>query len=340
MNRYRMIGFTTVCVLAVLLAVGAVLVGARSAQEQRKPTAEAAADVALDLAGVRAVSHIAFRSTSHGPTYGSLAVVPLDRPDGPRAVVPGLRCARVHANQAEGICLTENYDVLARYRTVFLDPAFAPAREISLSGVPSRTRLAPDGGVAAVTTFVEGHSYAEFGFSTATTLHDLRTGSSLGNLEDFRVIRDGADYRAADLNVWGVTFADGNRFFATVASQGRVSLAEGDIAARELRVLRDQVECPSLSPDGTKIAYKQRVAGAVVTWRLHVLDLRTGVAVAIAEPRDVDDQVEWLDDQRLLYGLPRSTGDETDVWVVPADGTGAASVLIPRAWSPAVVRQR
>jgi hypothetical protein len=60
----------------------------------------------------------------------------------------------------------------------------------------------------------------------------------------------------------------------------------------------------------------------------------------LAEPHSVDDQVEWLDDQHILYGLPGegSRAAETNVWVVPADGSGAARLLIEKAWSPAVVR--
>ena len=64
-----------------------------------------------------------------------------------------------------------------------------------------------------------------------------------------------------------------------------------------------------------------------------MLDLRTGQESLLAETRSVDDQVEWLDDDRLLYGLSRPGSDATtsDVWVVPADGTGAAAVFIPEA---------
>jgi hypothetical protein len=60
----------------------------------------------------------------------------------------------------------------------------------------------------------------------------------------------------------------------------------------------------------------------------------------LAETRSVDDQVEWLDDSRLLYALSRPGSEATtsDVWVVPADGTGSAQVLIPEASSPAVIR--
>jgi hypothetical protein len=60
--------------------------------------------------------------------------------------------------------------------------------------------------------------------------------------------------------------------------------------------------------------------------------------VELAESRSVDDQVEWLDGDRILYGLPREGTAETDVWMVPAGGTGSPAVYIPYAWSPSVVR--
>ena len=43
---------------------------------------------------------------------------------------------------------------------------------------------------------------------------------------------------------------------------------------------------------------------------------------------------------RLLYGLPRPRSEATtfDLWVVRAVGTGAPTVFIPEAFSPAVVR--
>jgi hypothetical protein len=63
-----------------------------------------------------------------------------------------------------------------------------------------------------------------------------------------------------------------------------------------------------------------------------VLDLETKREVALAETRSVDDQVEWLDDDRILYGLIQ------DVWVVRADGSGVPRIYIPNALSPAVVR--
>jgi Tol biopolymer transport system component len=106
-------------------------------------------------------------------------------------------------------------------------------------------------------------------------------------------------------------------------------LVEGDVAARTARVVHSGVECPSLSPDETRIAYKHREGDK---WRLQVLDLASGRETVLAETRSVDDQVEWLDDGRILYGLLG------DIWVVRADGKGRPRIYIPDALSPAVVR--
>ena len=103
----------------------------------------------------------------------------------------------------------------------------------------------------------------------------------------------------------------------------------------------DDAECPSISPDGTEVAYKKRsttVAGQPV-WAMAVLDLATGDETLLAETRGLDDQVEWLDDDTLLYGLPRAdVPGTTDVWEVDTSADAVPAVLIPGAWSPAVVQ--
>jgi hypothetical protein len=40
----------------------------------------------------------------------------------------------------------------------------------------------------------------------------------------------------------------------------------------------------------------------------------------------------------LLPSLENETDATSDVWQLPADGTGSPTVLIPQAMSPAVVR--
>ena len=57
----------------------------------------------------------------------------------------------------------------------------------------------------------------------------------------------------------------------------------------------------------------------------------------LAETRSVDDQPAWLDDAHdRLRRAPRQPG-HADVWAVPADGSGAARLLIPEAESPAAL---
>jgi len=46
----------------------------------------------------------------------------------------------------------------------------------------------------------------------------------------------------------------------------------------------------------------------------------------------IDDQDEWLDNGRILYGVGEA------IWTVPADGSGSPRQLLAGALSPAVVR--
>ena len=91
---------------------------------------------------------------------------------------------------------------------------------------------------------------------------------------------------------------------------------------------------PSLSPDQTRIAFKEAVGGDPARgWRLTVLELATLTRTPLAETRSVDDQAVWLDNATIGYALPRDRS--SDVWAVPADGSGAPRLLIPDAESPA-----
>ena len=97
-------------------------------------------------------------------------------------------------------------------------------------------------------------------------------------------------------------------------------------------MIHENVECPSLSPDGTRIAYKKRTGSSSTPWHLTVLDLATMRETPLAEARSVDDQAEWLDDGHVLYGVDGA------VWSVHADGTGRPQRYIATGASPAVVR--
>jgi hypothetical protein len=334
--RLRLTALTVIIVLGIATAVGYVLVN-RSQQQaiaHRVPTS-----AQTPLANINAQSHIVFRNTELGTEYGLVAEVSLTDPSGPRAVTTS-NCDRVYAAKQQVLCLSSTLGAVNTYAAHILNTSFAPTQELPLTGIPSRARLSPDGTLAATTSFTAGDSYAGTSFSTRTVISRVG-GKSIGDLEDFKLIHDGQSINPVDRNYWGVTFAaDDNTFYATVEWAGHTWLVHGNIAQRQVVTVHEDAECPSLSPDGTHVVYKQRGDLPIGQWRLVSYDIATGTVTPLAETRSVDDQVAWLDDNHVIYGLPR-TGSEAavdDVWSVPADGTGTPTVLIPQAWSPAVVR--
>jgi len=282
---------------------------------------------------------IMVRSMVADDSFNHIALAPLDAPEGPRFVTP-LSCERVFFAAGRGVCLTIGLEgITTTYAAQVFDEQFAVSGTVPLTGMPSRVRISPDGRRAGITVFETGHSYAESGYSTRTTLIDTASARIIDHLEAFRVTRDGVPFHAVDFNFWGVTFArDGNRFYATLGSGEVKHLVEGDIDARTMRVIASDVECPSLSPDNTRVAFKKAFNSARgIGWHLHVLDLRTMVDSALtAETRSVDDQVEWLDDDHVMYHLTGTRG--ADIWSLSTIGAEPPRVVVPLAYSPAVVR--
>ncbi|WP_411103208.1 TolB family protein [Streptomyces sp. cmx-4-9] len=326
-------------VLSALLAAVAVVSVVRAADRageraKARPGGPAAQSGAV---GLEQRGRLLFRNLAWGPGRDTIASVPLAAPEGERTTAPQ-DCLRFHAAAGTGVCLRRAGGVVPRYEALVLDAALRPVRSFDVPGTPTRARVSPSGRLLAWTVFVSGDSYAGGTFSTRTAVYDTRSGLLVPNLEDFAVSEGGRRRQAADHNIWGVTFAaDDNRFYATLASAGRTHLVEGDLRGRRLQVLRENAECPSLSPDGTRIAFKKRVAGlpADAPWRLYVLDLGTATETALAEERSVDDQALWFDDGTLLYGLPGDFG--ADLWSVPATGAGSPHLLVRSAVSPAVL---
>lgn len=303
----------------------------RRNQVQAGGPAVHAGPVSLAASGGR---RIVFRSMAWGPHRDELASVPAADPEGPRTA-SGVTCLRFYAAAGTGICLqAERGPVNDTYRALVLDAGLHTTRRVDLAGIPTRARVSPSGHLVAWTVFVGGDSYAGTNFSTRTSILDTRTGTLQSTLEEYTLTRDGKRLRAADLNYWGVTFADDTHFYATAATGGHTYLIRGDVTARTAVTLRTNVECPSLSPDGTRIAFKKRVPGLSpdAPWRLYVLDLATLRDHPTAETRNVDDQAVWLDDQTLAYSLPGDYG--SDLYTVPATPTGTPHLLTPSALSP------
>ena len=294
------------------------------------------------LEQVRSAPHVYF-SSMRSNEFGQVVVATLAAPNDERFVTD-LKCDRIDFAVDRGVCLVDNrVNVLPPGRAHIVDRDLQTLFTLDLPGFPSRTRISPDERYGATTVFVTGESYTG-NFATRTYILDLHSGALLGDLERFTTFRDGKKFSAVDFNFWGVTFSkNSNRFYATLATGGSIYLVEGNVAERSLTVLRRDVECPALSPDERHIAFKSRQPNGT-EWRLHVLDVGSMEEWALgSENRSIDDQVEWLDDERILYhfaderGLPEVA---VNVWVSPIarDASAGPELFIRGGLSPAVVR--
>jgi len=335
-TRLRLLVITLV---AIALLGGTAAFVARSRADQERTAAAAPTQSTVAQAAVETGPRIVFRNSALGPAFGEVAMVPLAEPQAPRALT-GRQCDRVFATADRTLCLASDRGIVTTYSASVYSKGSTSPQGLQLTGSPSRARLSSDGRLASTTSFVAGDSYAAVSFSTRTVVTRLSDRRSQ-DLEEFTLVDGGKRIAPIDRNYWGVTFArDDDHFFVTVAYGGQTHLASGQLSTRRIETVRTDAECPSLSPDGTRVAYKKRGDRQRGDWRLVVLDLATGKETQLAERRSVDDQVEWLDDRRILYGLPGegSQAAESNVWVVNSDGSGQPSILIPQAWSPAVIR--
>lgn len=213
-----------------------------------------------------------------------------------------------------------------------------PIKTIPLPGIPSRAKVSQSGNVVSWTSFVTGDSYSvPGGFSTRTGFFDVRTGETVESIEHFAATVEGAPLTASDANYWGLTVGSNDlTFYATLASGGFTWLVKGDLVSKSVTSLRRDAECPSLSPDGTKVAYKKRI-GRLGPWDLAVLDLATGTEKRLPGTAGIDDQATWLTANELAFAAVPKDAKLPAVHVVPADGSQPAKVLIPDATSPSPV---
>ena len=352
-SRRSLIAFGAVVALAATLGIGFVFYKAvqRAVVPDRVGVSKVAAGALSTAPAASALdpaqAAVLYRHTASGDNGQGMvwraALGSTGTPDQANAQPqPSLRCNRSYFAGEQGLCLRSDFD--GAWRTIVRVLRFDAANNVTelgqYPGIPSRTRVSRDGTRGAFTIFVVGHSYASAGFSTQTMLGQFDDPASWVPLETYQVFRaDGSMWREIDFNFWGVTFtADSNVFYATLGSGGHTYLVKGDMATRQAHILREGVECPSLSPDGTRLAFKHAVQPGF--WSIHVLKLDTGEETALdAERRNVDDQIEWLDDSHVLYGLASDRDPAAwDVWRLPIDGKDAPSLFLADAASPAVVR--
>jgi hypothetical protein len=303
-------------------------------------TPPAAAPVPGRLPAPPAGPNLLFVSVANDDTFHHVALTSLSQPGRDIFVTP-LTCERAYFGGRRGICLTSTTDGANTtwWAQIFSD-RFDPLDRLPLTGRPSRVRISPDGHYAGATVFESGHEYLAQGFSTRTTLFDLEARTAISDLEQFETRRAGRPFKERNFNFWGVTFArDSDTFYATLDTGGVSYLVRGSIRGRSVDVLHPNVECPSLSPDNTRIAFKKRIGTrSLGWWQLAILSLDTLTETVVrTETRGVDDQVEWLDDNRVVYHLTGGL-NAADLWAVAADNSADPSLILPAAYSPAVVR--
>ncbi len=257
-------------------------------------------------------------------------------PDGQRTA-GALRCQRFYWAGTTSVCLR-----LAgpgpSYEAAVMTADNSVIRTIPLPGIPSRARVSASGNIVSWTSFVTGDSYAvPGGFSTRTGFFDLRTGEVTESIEHFDATVQNRPMKAADVNYWGITVAsDDTTFYATLASGGLNWLVKGDLKAKTLKSVRQNAECPSLSPDGTRVAYKKRPT-PLDKWELVVLDLRTNQEVKLPGTAGIDDQAAWIDEKTLAFGMAKDE-NKTSIFFVPADALTPAHAEIDNAASPVSVK--
>src|SRR5438094_393729 len=176
--------FAALCAACVLVAAGYVGMAAWRARASTGAPGDVAVAASGALADVAARPHLIFLSTAVGETYGKVALVPLDAPDGPRYAT-ALQCDRVYGETSDGLCLGNNVlgGFLSTYSAYTFDAGFEPRHTLHQNGIPTRVRISPDGRYGVTTLFVTGDSYAAGGVSTRTTLLDMASAADVGDLE-------------------------------------------------------------------------------------------------------------------------------------------------------------
>ncbi len=279
---------------------------------------------------------IAFVNRTPGDEYGLVGYI--DR-SGQRQMTE-LECDRLDLNANGGLCLDSDSGLGGSGRGLILDAGLNPTLRFGIN-LPSRAAVSPDGEVVAWTGFALGHSYLDVGeFATTTQLIEVERGIG-ANLETAFASFDleGAPITDTERNYWGVTFADSETFYATVGIGPDTSVIEGSVSTSRIQVVHENATCPEVSPDGSTLVVKELRDGE--RFQLVAIDIASGSRRDLGEARSVEDQVEFLDNGTIIYGLPNEAeGTDAqpawDVWALDLNG-GSPQLIIPFADSPAAI---
>jgi hypothetical protein len=248
---------------------------------------------------------------------------------------------RVHSRAGTTICLQADRGIVTTYHGKILDASLRPVRDIAVNGLPKPARISADGTLAAWTVLIAGTGCTDITMEVESNVEDLVTGESYGAIEKtFTVLVDGKPMSQVVINVWDVSFENVPRptmFYVTISNNSGTAtwLAKGDLPSRTITSFHTGGQTPSLSPDNKTLVFVQKQDGGR-SFRLRAIDLASGDEWYLPEQRSVDDQVEWLDNEHVLYSRIRDDSVSTDVWISPLRD-GQPRVFIEHASSPAVV---
>lgn len=276
-----------------------------------------------------------------GDDYGRLAIRHVD---GTRTLLDRT-CMRVHIATEHGVCLAEKGGVVASFTTTFFhaDNLNADVKSYA-SALPSRARISPDGKYSAITAFVTGSSYVDIGAETATivTIDEIDSNRLLRGATQFTIDSDEARFNNLNPQYWGMTFAaDEDEIYITGFFGDMPEVMHGTLSTMTIEPTSWVGSCPSLSPDGKMLVFKEMTADN--RFELVVVDRETNTKHKLGETRSVDDQVEWLDNDTILYALHPEDGDtavqpEFDIWMLDIAEGSEPELFLPNADSPAVAR--
>ena len=248
-----------------------------------------------------------------------------------------LECDRLDRNINGGICLSATAGINGTGVGFLLDAGLAQTKRFGVSK-PSRAAVSPSGRIVAWTGFTLGHTYLNPGeFGTRAQLIDVERRLP-ANLEDDFVTYVGDRVLDEDTrNYWGVSFVDDDVFYATVGTADSVSLVRGQVSTSRIDVVFENASCPAISPDGKTIVAKEQRGDS---FQLVAIDVETGQRRDLGETRSIDDQVEWADDNNIIYAVPNpEEGTEAqpvfDVYALNVAPGSSPRLLIPFADSPA-----
>jgi hypothetical protein len=278
---------------------------------------------------------VMFRTLAPADRYGRVAMLSAVAPDATR-VFTALSCTRVHYAGGAGVCLVEEPEGSQVVHAAYVfDGNLTRGNRLRLSGIPTRVRVSPNGRRAAITVYGEEQlPDGQERLATDSILIDLPGGNVVARLREFVLDEPRKPASGVALDYSSVAFAhDADRFYATLSTTSNWYIVSGSVGAHRLAIVAEGLASEALSPDEAYLAVKQRV-GDRGFWRAMVLDLGSKSAWPLSHTRSIDDQIEWLDRDRIAYHDATEQG--TGIWTLAIDGQSPPRLLIADAYSPAV----